>query len=101
MDKNILEILKIVGITFLFSASIMPLMKKVAHHIGAVDVPRTEPAVVAIASGKSALLILGSLPFSSRKLAFAHTPIRAPILSNKSTNRNETTITAKSAMLMV
>lgn len=41
MDKNILEILKIVGITFLFSASIMPLMKKVAHHIGAVDVPRT------------------------------------------------------------
>ncbi len=40
MDQNILEIIKIVGVTFLFSAAIMPLMKRIAHHIGAVDVPR-------------------------------------------------------------
>lgn len=36
-----IQIIKIVIITFLFSACIMPLMKKVAHHIGAIDIPRT------------------------------------------------------------
>ncbi len=41
MNEQVIEILKIVFITFLFSASIMPIMKKIAHHIGAVDVPRT------------------------------------------------------------
>lgn len=41
MDENILSVLKIVGVTFLVSACIMPLMKHIAHHIGAVDVPRT------------------------------------------------------------
>lgn len=33
-------ILKIIGVTFIFSVCIMPLMKKIAHHIGAIDVPR-------------------------------------------------------------
>ena len=42
MKLQILAASKIVLITFLFSAMIMFLMKKVAHHIGALDVPRTE-----------------------------------------------------------
>lgn len=41
MTNDIYNALKIVGITFLFSAIIMPLMKKIAFHIGAVDVPST------------------------------------------------------------
>ena len=41
MNDQILAILKIVVTTFLFSAFIMPVMKRVAHHIGAIDVPRT------------------------------------------------------------
>lgn len=42
METEILEALKIVLITFIFSALIMPVMKKVALHIGAVDVPRKD-----------------------------------------------------------
>ncbi len=42
MKTQILAASKIVLITFLFSAAIMFLMKKIANHIGAVDVPRTE-----------------------------------------------------------
>ena len=42
MKLQILSSLKIVGITFLFSTAIMFLMRKVATHIGAVDVPRAE-----------------------------------------------------------
>ena len=34
------NIIVIVVVTFLFSALIMPIMKKIAHHIGAIDVPR-------------------------------------------------------------
>lgn len=33
--------LKIIIITFLFSVLIMPVMRKVAHHIGAIDIPRS------------------------------------------------------------
>lgn len=40
INSDIYNILKIVGITFIFSACIMPIMMRVAHHIGAVDVPR-------------------------------------------------------------
>lgn len=40
MTTELIDIFKIVGVTFLFSASIMPMMKIIAHHIGAVDVPR-------------------------------------------------------------
>lgn len=39
-NEDINQIITIVATTFLFSAIIMPIMKKVAHHIGAVDVPR-------------------------------------------------------------
>ena len=42
MRTQILESSKIVLVTFLFSALIMILMKKVAVHIGAMDIPRTE-----------------------------------------------------------
>lgn len=34
------HLLIIVLVTFLFSVLIMPVMKKVAHHIGAIDIPR-------------------------------------------------------------
>ncbi len=33
--------LKIIIVTFIFSVLIMPVMKKVAHHIGAIDIPRS------------------------------------------------------------
>ncbi len=42
MQYEVLNALRIVGITFLFSVAIMPLMKKIAVHIGALDVPRSE-----------------------------------------------------------
>ncbi len=42
MQQQILFASKIVLITFLFSAIIMILMKKVAIHINAIDIPRTE-----------------------------------------------------------
>ena len=35
------HIIKIVVTTFIFSALIMPIMKRIAHHIGAIDIPRT------------------------------------------------------------
>lgn len=40
MRNDVLEILKIVLVTFLFTAMIIPFMKKIAVHIGAIDVPR-------------------------------------------------------------
>ena len=42
MKAQILEALKIVLVTFIFSAIIMELMKKIAVHIGAIDIPRSE-----------------------------------------------------------
>lgn len=42
MKYQILEATKIVLITFLFSSIIMFLMRKIAVHIGAVDIPRSE-----------------------------------------------------------
>lgn len=42
MSQEILSALKIVAVTFLCSALIMPGMKKIAFHIGAVDVPRSD-----------------------------------------------------------
>ena len=42
MKLQILDASKIVLTTFLFSSIIMFLMRKVAIHIGAMDVPRTE-----------------------------------------------------------
>ena len=42
MRTQILAASKIVLVTFLFSALIMILMKKVAVHIGAIDIPRNE-----------------------------------------------------------
>ena len=32
--------LKIVIVTFIFGVLITPVMKKIAHHIGAIDIPR-------------------------------------------------------------
>lgn len=42
MRSDILDTLKIVLVTFVFTAAIMPIMKKIAIHIGAVDVPRKD-----------------------------------------------------------
>ena len=42
MRSDIYNVIKIVFVTFMFSAIIMPLMKKVAVHVGALDVPRKE-----------------------------------------------------------
>ena len=53
-----------------------------------VDVPKSEPAVVPIASVNSTCLTLGSLPSLSRRFAFDAQPMTVPIVSNKSTNRN-------------
>ena len=60
-----------------------------------VEVPRTAPAVVAMASASKAGLIFGSLPFSSSISAFELTPISVPSVSNRSTKRNEKIITIK------
>lgn len=42
MKLQLLFSLKIVSITFIFSIIIMFLMRKIAHHIGAMDLPRSE-----------------------------------------------------------
>lgn len=42
MKLQLLSSLKIVSITFIFSIIIMFLMRKIAHHIGAMDLPRSE-----------------------------------------------------------
>ena len=53
-----------------------------------VEVPRTAPAVVPIASASKAPFILGSFPSLSSIFAFVETPISVPIVSNISTNKN-------------
>lgn len=40
LTEEMKNIFTIVIVTFIFSALIMPIMKKLAHHIGAIDVPR-------------------------------------------------------------
>ncbi len=42
MNQDIINAIKIVAVTFLCSACIMPFMKKIAYHIGAIDVPRSD-----------------------------------------------------------
>ena len=42
MNQQIIDILKIVITTFICSALIMPFMKRIATHIGALDIPRTD-----------------------------------------------------------
>ncbi len=42
VGSTVQEVIIMVLVTFLFSALLMPLMKRIAHHIGAVDVPRTD-----------------------------------------------------------
>ncbi len=51
-----------------------------------VDVPKSAPAVVEIASDNKACLALGSFPFFMRP-AGSLTPINVPTVSNKSRNR--------------
>ena len=53
-----------------------------------VDVPRQAPATVPIESASKAPLALGIFPSSSTSLACSVTPIRVPIVSNKSVNKN-------------
>ena len=42
LDSDIFEVFKIVMVTFIFSIFIVEIMKRVAHHIGAIDVPRND-----------------------------------------------------------
>lgn len=42
MQAEIIYALKVVIVTFIFTAAIMPLMKKIAFHIGALDIPNNE-----------------------------------------------------------
>lgn len=41
LSSDIISIFKIIIITFIFSVLIIPIMKRVAHHIGAIDIPRS------------------------------------------------------------
>ena len=65
-----------------------------------VDVPRTAPAEVPIASERSAGRIPGSLPSLSSILALVATPISVPRVSKRSTNRNAKTTTINSVILI-
>ncbi len=42
MRYEVLSALKIICVTFVVSVSIMPLMKRIANHIGALDIPRSD-----------------------------------------------------------
>ncbi len=42
MTKEIIESIKIIAVTFLCSAFIMPIMKKIAFHVNAIDIPRKD-----------------------------------------------------------
>ena len=42
LSDDIIVSLKMFILTFIFSVFIMQVMKKVAHHIGAIDVPRSD-----------------------------------------------------------
>ena len=70
-------------------------------YVVVVDVPRTAPTDVAIASARSAGLILGSFSFSSSIPAFVDTPISVPSVSKISTKRNAKSTTIKSRILML
>ena len=63
-----------------------------------VEVPRQAPHIVPTASERSAPLMPGSLPSSSRRLALDAQPIRVPSVSNMSTNRNANITTTKSTL---
>ena len=75
--------------------------EELSTNVVVVDVPRTAPALVAIASASSACLILGSLSFSSNICALFATPIKVPNVSNISTNKKDKIITTKSNTLTV
>lgn len=53
-----------------------------------VEVPRQAPAIVPVASARSARFALTIVPFSSFKFACSATPTKVPIVSNKSVNKN-------------
>ncbi len=42
MRSDIINSLKIVLATFIFSGLLMPIMMKIAHHVGAIDMPRSD-----------------------------------------------------------
>ena len=42
MTKDVIDALKIVVVTFMFSALLMPFMIKIAKHVGAIDRPRSD-----------------------------------------------------------
>ncbi len=42
LSSDISKSLEMVAVTFLFGVFIMPIMKRIAHHIGAIDIPRRD-----------------------------------------------------------
>ena len=57
-----------------------------------VEVPATAPTHVATASESIILFIRIGVPFSSRRLPFAHAPYKVPIVSNISIMHSESEV---------
>ena len=66
MREDVFLALKIVLVTFIFTALIMPIMKKIAIHIGAVDIPRKNEGKRHI--HKKVMPKLGALGYSVNKV---------------------------------
>ena len=62
-----------------------------------VEVPRTAPTEVAMASADSALETRGSDPSLAKNPPLSETPIRVPNVSNRSTKKNANRTTKKSS----
>ena len=76
-----------------------PTPAELSTKVVVVEVPNTAPTDVAMASARSAGLILGSFSSLSNMSAFVATPISVPIVSNISTNKKAKMIIIKLAML--
>ena len=72
-----------------------PTPAELSTKVVVVEVPRTAPADVAIASANNAFLTLGSFPSLSNIPALSETPIKVPIVSNISTNKKDNNTTIK------
>ena len=72
-----------------------PTPAELSTNVVVVEVPKIAPTEVATASASSAGLILGSFSSLSSMPALEDTPINVPIVSNISTNRNDSKTTIK------
>ena len=78
-----------------------PTPAELSTKVVVVDVPKTAPTEVAIASANNAGLILGNFSSLSNISAFEDTPISVPIVSNISTNKKDNNTTIKSKILIL